>query len=264
MIQGINNWNLLGQTYDAGRGKEQLIRNAVSELKDREIHMDSACFSREGMQAMRTKVQEMPGHIDVEEMIRMREILPKLKVNPEDEFLWAMRNDMQSSLDRIKQSGGSYTLDDLISIRMKSYTTQYDALQKSYEDGSRDVYISDGVDENGKLQYHKVTETEDFGYLKEAFDRVADSLKLSAKSQEIQWQINEKFYGESKLPVSLPDGYDEKLADILKQAAFEYADQREKGQYADAVGLAFRYLNQDPEFANAVRTLFSNIKPMTD
>lgn len=66
------------------------------------------------MAALRGEVQSMPGRIDVEEIMRMREILPKLKVNPTDDFLWAMRSDMQSFLDAVKQSKGSYALDDLI------------------------------------------------------------------------------------------------------------------------------------------------------
>ena len=158
---GSNIWNLLEQpAVSKGEDRKQ-IKDVVPELKGRQIKTDSLELSREGMAALREKVQSMPGHIDVEEIKQMKEILPKLKMNPEDDFYWAMRNDMQSSLDANKQSKGSYTLEDLISIRMDAYTRQYDALQKSHEDGSRDIYISDGIDENGKLQYHKVSQEEE-------------------------------------------------------------------------------------------------------
>ena len=109
------------------------MQDAVPELKGRKIRIDSLELSKEGMAALRGRVQSMPGRIDMEEMMQMREILPKLKLNPEDDFYWAMREDMQNSLDAIKQSKGNYTLDDLISIRMDAYTRQYNALQKSYE-----------------------------------------------------------------------------------------------------------------------------------
>lgn len=262
MIQGVNEWNFPGQSEVVKSENLKQIKDVVPELKERQIRTDSVDISKEGMEALRKQVQSMPGHIDVEEVMRMREILPKLKMNPSDDFLWAMRKDMQSSLDAIKQSNGSYTLDDLISVRMNAYSRQYDALQQSYAYSTRDIYVSDGIDENGKIQYHKVTQEEDIAYLNEAFDRIADSLALSAKSQEIQWKIDERFGGKNKLPVDLPEGYDQRLSDILKKAARAYADKREENQAVNAAGLAIKALNKNAEFADAMRTLFANIKPM--
>jgi hypothetical protein len=263
-IQGINNWNLL---EDPGAVKSEGLRkvkDAIPELTDREIKVDTATFSKEGMAALREQVKSLPGYqeIDVREIAKMREILPKLKVNPSDDLLWEMRDSMQTSLDSIKQSKGSYDLDDLISIRMNAYEKQYEALQKSHADGSRDIYVSDGMDENGKLQYHQVTLEEDLGYLNEAFDRIADDLEFSATSQEIQWKIDESFGGKSALPVSLPKGYAPKLSGMLKDAAAEYGQKREQGTSVSAVGLAIKRLNADSTFAYAMRTLFSKIKPM--
>ena len=184
-------------------------------------------------------------------------------MNPEDDFYWAMRNDMQSSLDAIKQSKGNYTLDDLISIRMDAYKRQYDALQKSYEDGSRDIYISDGIDENGKLQYHKVSQEEDVAFLNDAFDRIADSLGFTAKSKEIQWKINEQFGGQKAPDLSLPEGYEAKLTGTLKKAAATYAEQRKNGNYVNATKQALKYLNEDAAFSSAMHQLFSNISPVS-
>jgi hypothetical protein len=149
-IQGINHWNLL---EDPGAVKSEDLRrakDAIPELKDREIKVDTATFSKEGMAALREQVKSLPGYheIDVQEIAQMREILPKLKVNPSDDLLWEMRDSMQASLDSIKQSKGSYDLDDLISIRMNAYENQYEALQKSHADGSRDIYVSDRIDES--------------------------------------------------------------------------------------------------------------------
>lgn len=234
------------------------IKEVKQELKDWQIKMDSVDFSREGMAALRERVQEMPGHIDVEEIMQMKEILPKLRMNPSDDFLWEMREDMQNSLDAIKKSKGDYSLDDLIAIRMEAYTKQYTALQKEYENGTRDIYVSDGIDENGKLQYHKVSWEEDLAYLNEAFGRVADSLVFSAKSQEIQRQIREKFGGQYAAVSPVPDGYSERLPNILKRAAFTYAEQREKGNDTNATKLALNYLNEDKTFSNAMHMLFSN------
>ncbi len=259
---GSNIWNLLDQPVVSKGEDRRLTRDAVPELKGRQIKTDSLELSREGMAALREKVQSMPGHIDVEEIKQMKEILPKLKMNPEDDLYWAMRNDMQSSLDAIKQSKGSYSLDDLISIRMEAYTRQYETLQKSYEDGSRDIYISDGIDENGKLKYHKVSQEEDVAFLNEAFGRIADSLGFTAKSREIQWQINEKFGGQKAPELSLPEGYDAKLTGALKKAAATYAEQRKNGNYVNATKQALKYLNEDAVLSSAMHQLFSNISLM--
>lgn len=260
-IQSINHWNLLeGPAADKGRDYRQ-IKDAVPELKEKTIKTDSAEFSKEGMQALRERVQNMPGHMDVEEIMRMKEILPKLKMNPADEFYWAMKEDMQNSLNAVKESKGTYTLDDLIAVRMEAYEKQYDSLQQAYRDGSREIYVCDGMDENGRMQYHQVTKEEDEAYLKEAFGRAADSLMFAAKSQEIQWQINEKFGKQSALPVSLPEGYGEKLSGILKRAADSYIQQKETGTHVTAAGLALQFLNADKKFSDAMHVLFSNLKP---
>lgn len=261
-VQRVDQWKLLEQPGCVKNEDLKRVKDAVPELKDRTIRTDSVTFSREGMAALRGEVQNMPGSIDVEEIMRMREVLPKLKVNPTDDFLWAMRSDMQSSLDAVKQSKESYTLDDLISIRMEAYARQYDALQQSYENGSRDIYISDGIDEDGKLQYHKVTQEEDRKYLNEAFDNIADSLGFSAKSQEIRWKIEAEFGGKAAPSFDLPEGYEDRLADTLKRAAAEYADKRDAGQSVSASGLALNYLNENAAFASAVRGLFFGIQPM--
>lgn len=262
MIQGVNKWNLLEQSKYIEHKDLKQVKDVIPQCAERQIKVDTVELSREGMEALRERVQSMPGHIDVEEIMRMREILPKLSMNPSDDFLWAMRDDMQNSLNHIKQSKGSYTFDDLVSIRMDAYEKQYDALRKSYDEGTRDIYVSDGIDENGKLKYHKVAWEEDEAYLNEAFGRIAEELAFSARSQQISWQIKEKFGGGKAPQITLPEGYTEKLSDILTRAAFTYADQKEKGNPVDAAGLALKYLNEDKGFADAMRRLYSNIKPL--
>lgn len=258
----IDIWNLLELPTVNNGEKPKQIQDFIPELKGRKIKTDTLELSEEGMAALREKVQSMPGRIDMEEMMQMREILPKLKLNPEDDFLWAMRNDMQSSLDAIKKSKGSYTLEDLISIRMDTYTRQYNALEKSYEDGSRDIYICDGSDADGKLQYHQVSKEEDIAFLNQAFERISDSLGFTAKGCENKWKINELFGGQKAPELSLPKNYKEKLSGILKKAAATYAEEKKNGNYVNATNLALKYLNEDAGFSNAMHHLFSNITPM--
>ena len=208
------------------------MQDAVPELKGRKIRIDSLELSKEGMAALRGRVQSMPGRIDMEEMMQMREILPKLKLNPEDDFYWAMREDM------------------------------HNALQKSYEDDSRDIYICDGSNAEGKLQYHKVSKGEDVTFLNQAFDRIADSLGFTANGCESQLKINELFGGQKAPELSLPDNYEEKLSGIMKKAAATYAEQKKNGNNVNATNLALKYLNEDADFSNVMHQLFSNIRPM--
>ena len=145
---------------------------------------------------------------------------------------------------------------------MNAYTRQYNDLQKSYEDDSRDIYICDGSNAEGKLQYHKVSKGEDVTFLNHAFDRIADSLGFTANGCESQLKINELFGGQKAPELSLPDNYEEKLSGIMKKAAADYAEQRENGKNLNATQQALKYLNQDAGFANSMRRLFSNIRPM--
>ena len=85
------------------------MQDAVPELKGRKIRIDSLELSKEGMAALRGRVQSMPGRIDMEEMMQMREILPKLKLNPEDDFYWAMREDM-------------VLCQDLVQVKMRNFS----------------------------------------------------------------------------------------------------------------------------------------------
>lgn len=252
-IQNFDKWNLLG--YEKQIRHEQLQRVAdSSKMKERDIKTDTVSFSKEGMSALHG--QFLPGQVDVEEMKRMHEILPKLKYNPADDYRLAMQKDMQNSLNAIKEKKGSYTLDDLLSIRMDAYAKQYDALQQSYKDGTREIYVSDGLDENGKLQYHKVTQEEDFAYLDEAFERITGTMVFSAKSQEIMLEIKEKFGGE-QIEIDLPKDYDKKLVDILEKAASSYKELKSQGKEVNASQLVLKFFNEDKDYANVMRKLYS-------
>lgn len=145
---------------------------------------------------------------------------------------------------------------------MDAYTRQYNALQKSYEDDSRDIYICDGSNAEGKLQYHKVSKGEDVTFLNHAFDRIADSLGFTANGCESQLKINELFGGQKAPELSLPDNYEEKLSGIMKKAAATYAEQKKNGNNVNATNLALKYLNEDADFSDVMHQLFSNIRPM--
>ena len=146
--------------------------------------------------------------------------------------------------------------------RRKIVDRQYNALQKSYEDDSRDIYICDGSNAEGKLQYHKVSKGEDVTFLNQAFDRIADSLGFTANGCESQLKINELFGGQKAPELSLPDNYEEKLSGIMKKAAATYAEQKKNGNNVNATNLALKYLNEDADFSDVMHQLFSNIRPM--
>ena len=233
------------------------IKDVMPELKNIHIKMDSVDFSREGRAALREQMQGSLQQIDVDEIIRMRGILPKMSFELSYDMKAAMHKDIQNSLDALKQSKGDYSLDDLIASKMDAYARQYESIQRGYADGTREVYKSDGIDENGRWQYHKVTLEEDLEILNKAFGEIADEMVFAAKSHEVLQRIKETFNGQKPLAVPLPNGYEIRLADTLKRAVSTYAEQREKGNSANAAKLARNYLNEDKSFANVMRMLFS-------
>ncbi|MDE7414958.1 MAG: hypothetical protein K2N44_01345 [Lachnospiraceae bacterium] len=233
------------------------IKDAMPELKNVQIKVDSAVFSREGMAALHGQVQGVFKQIDVDEIMRMREIFPKLRMDLSYDMRDAMQKDMRKASEEIIKAKGYTSLDDTIALHMNAYTRQYETIIKGHADGTRDVYVSDGVDENGKMQYHKVTLEEDLEYLNEAFGQIADGMVLAANSKAILQQNKEVFGGQKAMTVPLANRYGERLADTLKRAASTYAEQREKGNPANAAKLAFDYLNQDKSFSNTMHMLFS-------
>lgn len=233
------------------------IKDAMPELKNVQIKVDSAVFSREGMAALHGQVQGVFQQINVDEIMRMREIFPKLCMDLSYDMRDAMQKDMRKASEEIMKAKGYTSLDDTIALHMNAYARQYETIIKGHADGTRDVYVSDGMDENGKMQYHKVTLEEDLEYLNEAFGQIADGMVLAANSKAILQRNKEVFGGQKAMTVPLANRYGERLADTLKRAASTYAEQREKGNPANAAKLAFDYLNQDKSFSNTMHMLFS-------
>lgn len=250
-VNSIDKWNLLD--YKNTKKHEQLQRVTDHSAWNNDNKSVTVSISEEGLRALHG--QKLRGAVDTEEMKRMEEIIPKLSINPEDEFYWALRNDMSQALEAIKEQKGSYDLDDLLSIRMEAYANQYNSLLQSYENGTRDIYVCDGEDENGKLQYHQVTMEEDIAYLDAAFSRIAESMAFSARSKEILMEINEKFGGQ-QIDLELPEDYEDKLVDILESAMQKYKAMKNNEEKVSASNLVIQFLNRDTEFAEVMRQLF--------
>lgn len=234
------------------------VKNAKPDIKSIRIKTDSLDLSREGLAALRGQVQENFHQIDVDEIMRMREMMPKMSIDLSYDMRTAMQKDIQGSYDVIKKAnGGNLPLDAMLTARMGAYERQYEALQKAHADGTRDVYVSDGMDKDGRMQCHKVTLEEDIQYLNEAFEWIADSMTFAAKSHEISQRIKETFGRQKPLDVTLPSGYEHRLSGILRRAASTYAQRREEGNTVSAAQLAVNYLNEDKSFSYAMHKLFS-------
>lgn len=238
------------------------VKNAKPDIKNIQIKTDSLDLSREGLAALRGQVQQNGNgsfyQIDVDEIIRMREMRPKMRTDLSYDMRTAMQKDIQSSYDAVKKAnGGNLPLDAMLTARMGAYERQYEALQKAHADGTRNVYVSDGIDKDGRMQCHKVSLEEDIQYLNEAFEWIADSMTFAAKSQEISQRIKETFGGQKPLDVALPGGYEHRLSGILRRAASTYVQRREEGNPVSAAQLAVNYLNEDKSFSDAMHKLFS-------
>lgn len=146
-----------------------LAREVIPELKDVEVKVD---ISKEGMEALRKQVQEMPRSVDMEEWMQTREILPKLQMDPVGTHLSQMAEYEGELLEKVKEvKGDEYTVEDIRDIQAKAYDRYFKELETVWDKGEREIYISNGL-VDGKMQYHKVTKEEDFEYLKQAYERL--------------------------------------------------------------------------------------------
>jgi len=263
-IQKVGEFSFVGNakvygTQDADR--PVLIKEVRPELQDKEIVV-KVDISKEGMDALRKQVQEMPGHIDFEKEMKFREILPKLQMDPAGELYGRMRSDWQKELDVIKEWKGYYNLEDIVSETIKSYAKQYHGLVQAHEDGSRDIYVSDNIDE-----YHKVGLEEDLGYLDQAYERAVSGTAMYAGTQEQKWIFRHFFYGEPALDVDLPTDYRERIKNLMEKAQDEFVKQYENGGFtsdaemiAAAGKIGSNVLREDEAFFQKMQKLFTPLE----
>ena len=236
------------------------VKETISELQDKQISV-KVDISKEGLDALRQKVQEMPEHIDFEKEMRFREILPKLQMDPAGSLYSEMSSEWQAELDDIKEYNGSYDLEDIISATMKSYAKQYHGLVQGHADGSRDIYVSDSLEE-----YHKVGLEEDLGYLDKAFERATSRTVMYAGMQEQKWVFRHFFYGEPALDVELPQDYRDKIKEVMQKAQEEFDQQYKNGAFsseeemtAKAGNIGSQMLREDVVFYNKMEHLFKTL-----
>ncbi len=236
------------------------VKETVSELQDKEISV-AVDISKEGLAALRQKVQEMPGHFDFEKEMRFREILPKLQMDPAGELYYQMRDDWQAELAEVKKENDSYHLEDMISATMKSYARQYHALMQGHANESRDIYVSDSLEE-----YHKVGLEEDLGYLDKAFERTVSGIVTYAGMQEQKWAFRHTFYGEPALDIELPENYGDTIKELMNKAQEVFHKLYEAGDFsteadmiAKAGSIGSRILREDKVFWDKMEQLFQPI-----
>ena len=166
-----------------------------------------------------------------------------------------MRNGITNDLNAIKKQKGSYTMDEMLSVRMGAYADAYEALERAYADGTRDVWVSDGIDENGNLKYHQVTKEEDFAYLDTGFERMKREIVGIFAGRENLRNIKEIFYGE-RIEIELPEDYEERLSHILDKTIAEYKVLKKDGKDANMSQLVQQFFYQDKKFAEVMQQLY--------
>lgn len=233
------------------------VKDITPQLQDKEISV-KLDLSKEGMEALRKEVQAMPGHIDFEKQKKLREILPKLQMDPVGSHYEKMNAYSNDALAKIKEYNKNYGLEELFAVKMEGFVKQYRNTILGHEDGSRDIYVQESLEE-----FRKVELEEDLGYLRQAFERSARSVSMFASVQEQRWQIRHLFHGEQKLPVELPDDYQDKIVQMLTKAGEEIANKyrdisnvSESQMIVDAKTIAKRILREDKEFYESMQVLF--------
>lgn len=233
------------------------IKDVTPQLQNKEISV-KLDISKEGMETLRKEVQAMPGHIEFEKRKKLREILPKLQMDPVGAHYEKMNAYSNDALAKIKEYNMDYGLEELFVAKMEGFVKQYRNTILGHEDGSRDIYVQESLEE-----FRKVDLEEDLEYLSQAVERSAKSISMFASVQEQRWQIRHLFHGESELPVELPDDYRSRIEEMLGKAAEEFtnkysdiSDVSEAQMISDAKAIASRILREDKEFYAAMKVLF--------
>lgn len=233
------------------------VKDVVPQLQDKEISV-KIDISKEGMEALRKEVQAMPGHIDFEKQKKLREILPKVQMDPVGAHYEKMNVYSNDALAKIKEYNKNYGLEELFAVKMEGYVKQYRNTILGHEDGSRDIYVEESL-----AEFRKVDIEEDLKYLNQAFERSARSISMFASVQEQRWQIRHVFHGEPELPIELPDDYQSRIEEMLGKAAEEFtnkysdiSDTTEAQMITDAKAMASRILREDKEFYQSMKILF--------
>lgn len=250
-INGFDKWNLF--EYAKTVKQEPLMR--VCDLPDWKAENKSVTLSisKEGLRALHGT--KLPGAVDVEKAKQMQEILPKLSYNPADEHLWSMRGKVSDAMIVLKEQKENYTLDDMISIRFDAFASEYSGLEKAYADGTRDIWITDGFDEDGDFKFHQVTKEEDFKYLEEGFERMKKEIVSTLAIKENEIRFREYVYHED-VGIDLPADYQDQMMRILDQTINEYNNQKSKGTAANITQIFNQCFNEDTLFANIMRHLY--------
>ena len=233
------------------------VKDITPQLQDKEISV-KIDISKEGMEALRKEVQAMPGHIDFEKQKKLREILPKLQMDPVGAHYEKMNAYSNDALAKIKEYNKNYGLEELFAVKMEGFVKQYRNTILGHEDGSRDIYVQESLEE-----FRKVDLEEDLEYLSQAFERSARSVSMFASVQEQRWQIRHVFHGEPELPIELSDDYQDRIVQMFTKAGEEFAqkyedisDVSESKMVADAKAIASRILREDKEFYESMKILF--------
>ncbi|MBR5565838.1 MAG: hypothetical protein IKW08_06715 [Roseburia sp.] len=250
-INNIDKWNLLNSNYAT---KHEYLKQFSDTLNFKNINKPvTVSISPEGLRALHG--QKLKGSVNISKRQEEEKILSKLSYNPSDEHLWAIRGDVTNALAALKEHQKNYTLDDILSIRLEAYANQYTSLQKAYADGTREIWVCEGFDQNNEFLYHQVTQEEDFEYLDAGFTRIKNEFVSLLASKKNDIKIREIFYGE-RIELHIPGNYQEKMTDILDRTISEYKEKKMTGTHTNITQILQKCFNEDTSFAETMRKLY--------
>ena len=222
----------------------------------------------EKIQYLRKAVQEMPdsGAVNFQELMELREILPKVQMDPVHAHFEGIRDVRYGFLDRETEEDTVINLQDAVTSWMKAYALQHDALVKAHADGTRDVYVQNygETTESGNFVFHKVELAEDMEYMDAAFEKAGQAVSMMAQIHENRWQVRNIFHGDEPLGIELPENYGDRLQSIMWTAKEMFVEKYNAGTYKsintmtnDISKMTMTLLKEDNVFWKSMNRLFS-------
>ncbi|PXV93800.1 hypothetical protein C8E03_102575 [Lachnotalea glycerini] len=205
-------WNQFSQNVENNKQE-------VWKQEDLDGNPVQVTITKEGLDSLRNSVDEIEGEQTYEDFDKMKDIWSKLEINLYAKY----NNEMISSHSKSKSQSddGSIKSNIYNSVynSLDYYGNKYDEIVKGYENGTREIWVTD---QNSELGYRKLTKEEDLDALDKVYERNAEFQATSALLEPIAKKA--KIYTMQQL--ADVRGYKMSKADTVEEEPIENLYER--------------------------------------
>jgi len=156
--------------------------NEVWKQEDMQESPVQVTISKDGLDSLRNSVNEIEDEQTYEDFDKIKDIWSKLEINLYAKY----NNEMISSNSKSKSQSedGSIKSNIYNSVynSLDYYGNKYDEIVKGYDEGTREIWVTD---QNSELGYRKITKEEDLAALDKAYEWNAEVAATFAQTEPL-------------------------------------------------------------------------------